>query len=102
MLTKNKIAVESFAFENFTLPIATASHSIRTAGTSRVKIIQFTSEVISISANKGAETVNERHGLPLPPQIEQAEAHASLPMSRPEYSAPTHRHGLQLVPFNFL
>ncbi len=101
MLTKNKIALEGFAFENFTLPIATASHSIRTAGTSCAKVIIFTNEAISISANKGAETVNERHGLPLPRQIEQAEAQASLPMSRPEYSAPTHRHWLQLVPFSF-
>jgi len=97
MPTKNKIAVEGFAFENFKLPIV--RRSFHAAGTSRARIIMVAGEFISISANKGAETVNERHGLPLPTQIEQAEAQASLPMSRPEYSAPTHRHGLQLVPF---
>jgi hypothetical protein len=65
MHTRNKIAVEGFAFENFTLPV--------------IEIIRLTGKLNSDSATKGAETVSQFR-LPVPTQLNELK-HKPVPLS---------------------
>lgn len=66
MQTRNKIAVEGFAFENFALPV--------------IKIKKLTGQLNPDSATKGAKTISLSQGLPLPTQLNELK-HKPVPLS---------------------